>query len=211
MDTARRKEGQGYDDRATPAYCATAEFKRRREDDQEAANGGGLVDGPQSIATNERLIALKLMPFASLTAIASKRPSPIDHAGLSALHAHGTMLGIQLRALKLTAAAALALNRKLIRPSLGCYCDRDPSAQIGGLLTNGCKLPSGESEDFLPFPCPLEHILDEEAWEDAAAEGKVPAILQQQQPNADDATLRFVSSCVRVTSAQPHSSPSALL
>ena len=155
-----------------------------------------------SIATNERLIALKLTPFASLTAIASKRPSPIDHAGLSALHAHGTMLGMQLRALKLTAAAALALNRKLIRPSLGCYCDRDPSAQIGGLLTNGCKLPSGESEDFLPFPCPLEHILDEEAWEDAAAEGKVPAILQQQQPNADgNAALRVVLRASDIGSA----------
>lgn len=63
---------------------------------------------------------------------------------------------------------ALTLNRTLLHPCLACYCDRDSSAMLAGLLINGCKLPSAESENYLPFTCLPEQVIDSNAWWAAA-------------------------------------------
>jgi len=63
---------------------------------------------------------------------------------------------------------ALTLNRTLLHPRLACYCDRDSSARLAGLLINGCKLPSAESENYLPFTCLPEQVIDSNAWWAAA-------------------------------------------
>lgn len=90
--------------------------------------------------------------------------------GLALLASHAGGLAAQLRAVRYAAAVALHLNRSLVLPPLLCYCDRDPSGgeSLPGLLSNGCKLPSAESESYLPFECPIEDVIDEDAWRRAS-------------------------------------------
>ena len=98
--------------------------------------------------------------------------------------AHAAGLAVQLRAVRYAAAVAPLLNRTLVLPPFLCHCDRDPSGgqahagslgggslgapPLAGLLTNGCKLPSAESESYLPFACAAEDAMDARTWAEAS-------------------------------------------
>ena len=76
----------------------------------------------------------------------------------------------QLRALRDGLGAARALGRELAVPPLRCYCDRAPSG-ADPLLRLGCRLPSAESEAYLPFACAPDHLLRADAWANDASTG----------------------------------------
>jgi hypothetical protein len=78
-------------------------------------------------------------------------------------------VGNQLRAIRQAFVIAALLKRSLVLPRLTCHCDRDPSGTLTELISKGCQLPTAEAEHYLPFECPLEHLLNLEAWADAAA------------------------------------------
>lgn len=145
------------------SYDTAAQLRRRL-----AATGLWLVGASDAASADEEpspnaplLLALRLPEPAPLSRLVDAQLA----AGVGALQVHGRALGWQLRALRAAAAVARALSRALVRPTVACYCDRDPSATITGLLTNGCRLPSGESEAYLPHTCPMEHVIDESRWQ----------------------------------------------
>ena len=98
------------------------------------------------------------------------RPPPADAGGAAWLVAHVAAVGHQLRALRDGLGAARALGRELAVPPLRCYCDRAPSG-AEPLLRLGCRLPSAESEAYLPFACAPDHLLRADAWADDASAG----------------------------------------
>jgi hypothetical protein len=121
---------------------------------------------------------------------------------------------MQLRAVRYTATVAALLRRRLVRPSIACYCDRDPSAKVGGLLPNGCQLPSSEgSLSHLPFRCPLEQIIDEQAWRRAVAvapsAGSYPLVPELYHPPPAGLLGASQASTASVT-VQPGETPHQL-
>ena len=91
------------------------------------------------------------------------------YGGFACLAAHASAVGNQLRAIRQAFVIAALLKRTLVLPRLTCHCDRDPSGTLTELIAKGCQLPTAEAERYLPFECPLEHLLNLEAWADAAA------------------------------------------
>ena len=100
------------------------------------------------------------------------------YGGLACLAAHAWAVGSQLRAIREAVVVAASLKRSLVLPRLTCHCDRDPSGTLSELLTTArCQLPTAEAEHYLPFECPLEHLLNLAAWTDAAARDAMYTLL----------------------------------
>ena len=60
-------------------------------------------------------------------------------------------------------ALALALNRTLVLPRWTCFCDRMWAAS-DDLFAFGCMYPGSQAGQFLPFACPMDHVLSPRAW-----------------------------------------------
>jgi len=103
-------------------------------------------------------IALPATLLPDAAAVAAAAP-----AGARSLIAHARALRLQLAALREGLALALALGRRLVLPELRCYCDHAPSG-AAPLLEQGCKLAGLEAEAYLPFGCPVDHVLDAARW-----------------------------------------------
>jgi hypothetical protein len=125
-----------------------------------------------------RYLTLKLDTALKLEAGAVPRGASKDAAGglggpkyggFACLASHAWAVGNQLRAIRQAFVIAALLKRSLVLPRLTCHCDRDPSGTLTELIAKGCQLPTAEAERYLPFECPLEHLLNLEAWADAAA------------------------------------------
>ena len=100
------------------------------------------------------------------------------YGGLACLAAHAWAVGSQLRAIREAVVVAASLKRSLVLPRLTCHCDRDPSGTLSELLTTArCQLPTAEAEHYLPFECPLEHLLNLVAWTDAASRDAIYTLL----------------------------------
>ena len=125
---------------------------------------GGGEGGRSSSAS---LLRLEFAPPPPIETLASALSGRGDDAGIAALAAHGYALAAQLQAVRYAAAVATSLGRQLRLPTLACYCDRDPSASLPEVLRNGCRLPSAESEAYLPFPCVPDQFLDVARWHEA--------------------------------------------
>ena len=59
---------------------------------------------------------------------------------------------------------ARALKRTLVLPRWLCYCDRlwSPSDDI---FHFGCMYPGAQDGNFLPFVCPMDHVLSPTEWQ----------------------------------------------
>ncbi len=64
-------------------------------------------------------------------------------------------------------ALAKALGRTLVLPKWRCFCDR-LWAGSDNILSMGCMYPGSQRDNFLPFDCPMDHVLSPAAWKGAA-------------------------------------------
>ena len=76
---------------------------------------------------------------------------------------HAMALADHLAGLRDALALARALRRTLVLPRWTCYCDRlwSPSDDI---FHFGCMYPGAQDGNFLPFDCPMDHVLDTPRW-----------------------------------------------
>jgi hypothetical protein len=116
-----------------------------------------------------RYLTLKLDEYGGLGSPKNGGLGSPKYGGFACLAAHASAVGNQLRAIRQAFVIAALLKRSLVLPRLTCHCDRDPSGTLTELISKGCQLPTAEAEHYLPFECPLEHLLNLEAWADAAA------------------------------------------
>lgn len=134
----------------------------------DSAAGGD--ESPPPGKADARLLSLRVrtLPASRLVppGFGSAAGGSLD--GVARFGAHMVALAGQLQALRYAALVALRLGRELVVPQFTCHCDRDPTATLGGVLREGCKLPTTEAEEYLPFECPVEHVLDTRAWQLAA-------------------------------------------
>ena len=157
---------------------------------QAGAIYGGNSDGASA---RRPLVTIKLpspLPAASNLAPPRLTDGPMQ------LHAHGVALAVQLRIVDFALHTARTLGRSVVLPRMACYCDRDPSGgELVGLLSNGCKLPSAESEAYLPFECPFEDVFDDSVFEGG------DLLLPSAQPYGSPADSGVVRVEVRTSDA----------
>ena len=86
-------------------------------------------------------------------AIASYAAGAANNIGV-----HALALASHLAELRDALALARALRRTLVLPRWLCYCDRlwSPSDDI---FHFGCMYPGAQDGKFLPFVCPMDHVL----------------------------------------------------
>jgi len=100
---------------------------------------------------------------------------------------HAKALREHVAELRDALALARALKRTLVLPRWTCYCDRlwSPSDDI---FHFGCMYPGAQDGDFLPFTCPMDHVLSPTDWEGAGVSYRDAAFLESSQMQTRAAT-----------------------
>ena len=80
---------------------------------------------------------------------------------------HAAALAAYVHELRDALALARALGRTLILPRWTCYCDR-LWAGSDNILGMKCMYPGSQDDDFLPFACPMDHVLSPHDWQRAS-------------------------------------------
>ena len=81
----------------------------------------------------------------------------------SNIDVHLTALTTYVAELRDALALAWALGRTLILPRWMCYCDR-LWAGSDDIFHFGCMYPGSQDGNFVPFICPMDHVLSPHAW-----------------------------------------------
>jgi len=97
---------------------------------------------------------------AALGAARSAGQSP-NHIGV-----HAAALRGYLAELRDALALARALGRTLVLPRWTCYVDK-LWAGSDNIIGMGFMYPGSQDAPFLPFACPMDHVLSPAAWEKA--------------------------------------------
>ena len=98
--------------------------------------------------------------------------------GAANIATHMAALGAYALELRDALALALALNRTLILPRWTCYCDRLWSGS-DDIFHFGCMYPGSQDARFVPFTCPMDHVLSPKAWHDAGVAYRDPIFLDR--------------------------------
>jgi len=77
-------------------------------------------------------------------------------------------------------ALSRALGRTLVLPRWMCYCDRLWSGS-DDIFHFGCMYPGSQDADFLPFVCPMDHVLSPAEWEAAGQPYRDAAFLEDSR------------------------------
>ncbi|KAL3926762.1 MAG: hypothetical protein SGPRY_003152 [Prymnesium sp.] len=76
---------------------------------------------------------------------------------------HAKSLEVYVAELRDALALAYALGRTLVLPRWTCYCDRLWSGS-DDIFKFGCMYPGSQDGNFVPFVCPMDHVLSPAAW-----------------------------------------------
>ena len=91
---------------------------------------------------------------------------------------HGRALATYLAELRDALALAHTLERTLVLPRWNCYCDRLWSGS-DDIFHFGCMYPGAQDGNFVPFGCPMDHVLSPDAWRQEAY--RDPAFLENSK------------------------------
>lgn len=109
---------------------------------------------------------------AALAAHSAKHTSPSNIAvHILAIRSHVTELRDAL-------ALARVLNRTLVLPRWACYCDRLWSGS-DDIFHFGCMYPGAQDAKFVPFVCPMDHVLSPSAWDKAGVSHRDAGFLDE--------------------------------
>lgn len=95
------------------------------------------------------------------------RSQLVDSAATSHIGTHRAALAGYVAELRDALALARALRRTLVLPRWRCFCDR-LWAGSDNILSMGCMYPGSQRDPFLPFDCPMDHVLSPTDWRKAA-------------------------------------------
>lgn len=76
---------------------------------------------------------------------------------------HSRALEAYVAELRDALALAHALKRTLVLPRWNCYCDRLWSGS-DDIFHFGCMYPGAQDGKFVPFVCPMDHVLSPAVW-----------------------------------------------
>ena len=89
---------------------------------------------------------------------------------------HAAALRSYLHELRDALALARALDRILILPRWTCYCDK-LWAGSDDILRMKCMYPGSQDDNFLPFNCPMDHVLSPHDWKASKVDYRDAAFL----------------------------------
>jgi hypothetical protein len=89
---------------------------------------------------------------------------------------HALALAEYVNELRDALALATILKRTLILPRWACYCDRLWSGS-DDIFSSGCMYNGAEMGKFVPFTCPMDHVLSPAAWERVGLPYRDPSFL----------------------------------
>jgi hypothetical protein len=81
----------------------------------------------------------------------------------SNIDVHSKSLASYVAELRDALALATALGRTLVLPRWTCYCDRLWSGS-DDIFHFGCMYPGAQDGRFVPFVCPMDHVLSPTTW-----------------------------------------------
>ena len=122
----------------------------------------------------ERFLAYN---FSEPPEVAARR-AEYARRGLSAANVDVHLSALEAYVAELRDALALArsLGRTLLLPRWTCWCDR-MWAGSDDIFRFGCMYPGAQDGNFVPFPCPMDHILSPAAWAKAGVGHRDAAFL----------------------------------
>ena len=96
----------------------------------------------------------------------------------SNIDVHSKALASYVAELRDALALAHSLQRTLILPRWTCYCDRLWSGS-DDIFHFGCMYPGAQDAKFVPFVCPMDHVLSPTEWEKAGVEHRDAAFIDR--------------------------------
>ena len=120
----------------------------------------GLWDVSPPEYFNGRFLALN---SSTPTAALERAQRGHTHATLNHIGTHRAALQAYVAELRDALALARALKRTLVLPRWTCYCDR-LWAGSDNIVAMKCMYPGSQQDNFLPFECPMDHVLSPAAW-----------------------------------------------
>lgn len=134
---------------------------------------------------------------AALEAHAAKGEVPANIA----LH----ILALRSHIAELRDALALArsLGRTLVLPRWTCYCDRLWSGS-DDIFHFGCMYPGAQDGRFVPFVCPMDHVLSPSAWHEAGVSYRDAGFLDQLLTRHQKAGAMATSPLIREIRVAEH-------
>mmetsp|Transcript_24267 Transcript_24267/g.52973 ORF Transcript_24267/g.52973 Transcript_24267/m.52973 type:complete len:410 (-) Transcript_24267:149-1378(-) len=133
----------------------TAKIQRFRE------AGLWAVDTPED--PNTRFLALNFSVSPATTALIERFGAQREAASNIAVHLQA--LRGYVAELRDALALARALGRTLVLPAWTCYCDKLWSGS-DDIFHFGCMYPGSQDGHFVPFVCPMDHVLSPSSWRD---------------------------------------------
>mmetsp|Transcript_35302 Transcript_35302/g.110769 ORF Transcript_35302/g.110769 Transcript_35302/m.110769 type:complete len:400 (-) Transcript_35302:84-1283(-) len=109
-------------------------------------------------------------------------------ANAANIDVHSAALNAYVAELRDALALARALGRTLVLPRWTCWCDRMWSGS-DDIFHFGCMYPGSQDGKFVPFACPMDHVLSPAAWAKAEVDYRDAAILDQPQLRASGAVV----------------------
>lgn len=98
----------------------------------------------------------------------------------SNIDVHSKSLASYVAELRDALALATALGRTLVLPRWTCYCDRLWSGS-DDIFHFGCMYPGAQDGRFVPFVCPMDHVLSPTGWAKAGVAYRDAAFLERLQ------------------------------
>ena len=94
---------------------------------------------------------------------------------------HARALADYVGELRDALALARATRRTLVLPRWTCYCDRLWSGS-DDIFHFGCMYPGSQDAPFVPFVCPMDHVLSPAAWAEAGVAYRDASYLEGASP-----------------------------
>ena len=106
----------------------------------------------------------------------------------SNIDVHSKALASYVAELRDALALAHSLQRTLILPRWTCYCDRLWSGS-DDIFHFGCMYPGAQDGKFVPFVCPMDHVLSPTVWSREGHPYRDAAFLESPRRAGQDAVV----------------------
>jgi hypothetical protein len=101
-------------------------------------------------------------------------------------------------------AAAAALKRTLLLPPLPCFCDKTWGGH-DNIFKSRCMYPGAQDGDYLPFVCPLDHLVSPTEWINAGVDFRTHGFMYGPHAHRVPAHIRQAET--QTVSVRPKGSP----
>jgi len=101
---------------------------------------------------------------------------PAHARGPVGLRTHLKVVEHHLASMRGALAVARVLGRTLLLPEMPCFCDKTWGGH-DNIFKTKCMYPGAQTGDYLPFMCPMDHLVSPAAWVDSGVDFRAHGFL----------------------------------